>query len=417
MLENHPIFTNVKYRAIGMKQYIYNGSGSISMIPEICNMEGWKRILLVIDPGVLKAGSADGIINIVEEAGFDYEIFSEIKPNPLQEDIEKIGLPLYRKLNADVMIAIGGGSAMDSAKGIAMIGDTDLTIKEAHDKLYEISPFAPCPWETYPIIAIPTTAGTGSEVMRNAVISEPNGHKLVPMHDCITPAYAIEDPDLLATLPTHVAAATAMDALVQAIESYVSRAATDFSALCGLHAIELIGPNILQFVRNPADKEVADLISRGSMFSGFSWNGSFVGQIHACNHPITEILNISHGDSCAILLPWFVEWNGENSKHKFWKVHNAMYPNAQVGFEEFEIQALVEKLKKLNYDLNILDNLTMDTYVKVRGIADGCTDETCDLIIDSQFIPDLYAYPRRTSLDDMKKALKDVNRGKYIYKG
>lgn len=416
MMPNHPIFTDVKYKAFGVKQYIYQGSGSICMIPEICKGEGWNRVLLVIDPGVLKAGAADSIIKIVEDAGLEYRIFSEIKPNPHQEDVEKIGLPMYREMNADVMIAVGGGSTMDSAKGIAMIGDTDMTVKEAEEKLFGISPFFPCPWHTYPIIAIPTTCGTGSEVIRNAVISEPNGHKMVPMHDCILPNWAIEDPDLLASLPAHVAAATAMDALVQAIESYVSRAATDFSALCGLHAVELMGPVMVQYVRNPADPEIADLISKGAMYAGFSWNGSFVCQVHGCNHPITEMLHISHGDSCAILLPWFVEWNGENAKEKFWKVHNAMYPQEAVAFKEFKIDEFVQKLVKLNYDLNILNNMTMDEYVKWRGIAEGCTDETCEAIIDAQFEENMYTFPRKTSKEEMKKALKDVNRGKYIYK-
>ena len=416
ILLDHPIFTDVKYKAIGQKQYIYQGSGSVSMIPSICKGEGWKKVLLVIDPGVLRAGSADPVVRIVEDAGLEYKIFSEIKPNPHQEDIEKIGIPMYRELDADVIIALGGGSAMDSAKGIAMVGDTDMTIKEVEGKLFGMSPFVAVPWKTYPIIAIPTTCGTGSEVIRNAVISEPDGHKMVPMHDCILPAYAIEDPDLLASLPAHVAAATAMDALVQAIESYVSRAATDFSELCGLHAIELMAPVIVAYVRNPSDAKIADLISRGAMYAGFSWNGSFVCQIHGSNHPITEMLHISHGDACAIMLPWFVEWNGENAKEKFWKVHNAMYPLEAVEYQEFSIDDFVKKLMKLNYDLNIMGNLTMDEYVRSRGLAPGCTDETCEKIIDAQFMEHTYTFPRKTSKEEMKAALKNINKGKYMYR-
>ena len=157
---------------------------------------------------------------------------------------------------------------MDSAKGIAMMGDSGKTIDELEKILFDLDPHVATPWHTFPMICIPTTFGTGSEVIRNAVISDPTGHKLVPMHDCILPAYAIEDPDLMATLPAHVAAATAMDALVQAIESYVSRAATEFSELCALHAIELIGPNIVRYVRNPAEEGPADAVCRGAMFAG-----------------------------------------------------------------------------------------------------------------------------------------------------
>ncbi len=406
----------VRFRPFGQKQYIYQGSGSIRMIPEICKNAGWERALLVIDPGVLKSGAADSLIKIIEDAGITYKIFSEIKPNPHQEDIEKIGIPMYREMKADVLIAVGGGSTMDSAKGIAMVGDTDMTVKEANDELWKLSPIYDAPWRTYPLICVPTTCGTGSEVIRNAVISEPNGHKMVPMHDCILPAFAIEDPDLLAGLPAHVAAATAMDALVQAVESYVSTWATDFSALCGLHAAELLGPNIVAYVRKPGDPEIADKISRGAMFAGFSWNGTFPCQVHAANHPITEILHISHGDSCAIMFPWFVEWNGENAKEKFWKVHNVMYPLETVEFKDFKIADFVEKLKKLNYDLNIMNNMTMDEYVKWRGIAEGCTDETCQQIIDAQFPGNMPTFPRNTSKEDMVKAMIDINNGKYIYK-
>lgn len=406
-----------KYRPINVKGYVYVGKGSITMIPKICKDENWKKVLLVIDPGVLKAGGADGIIKVVEDAGLVYEIFSEIKPNPLQADIESIGLKMYREMKADAMIAVGGGSAMDSAKGIAMIGDSDMTIDQIEPILFNMSPNAPCPWKTYPMICIPTTCGTGSEVIRNAVITDVKGHKMVPKHDCILPQYAIEDPDLLATLPAHVAASTAMDALVQAIESYVCRAATEFSEMCALRAIELIGPNIVRYVRNPAEEDAADAICRGAMFAGFSWNCASIAQIHASNHPITELLHISHGDACAILLPWFVEWNGENKKEKFWKVYNAIWPTEMVTFKDFNLDLMVKKLMKLNYDLNIMNNMTMDEYAKWRGIEGGCPDELCDRIVDMQFAGrDLPSYPRKTSDDEMKKALRDVNHGKYIYK-
>ena len=405
-----------KYRPFGVKGYVYSGSGSISVIGKICNSEGWKKLLLVIDPGVLVAGGADSIIKTVEAAGLEYKIFSEIKPNPLQVDIETIGFPMYQEFGADAIIAVGGGSAMDSAKGIAMMGDSGKTIDELEKILFALDPHVATPWHTFPMICIPTTFGTGSEVIRNAVISDVTGHKLVPMHDCILPAYAIEDPDLMATLPAHVAAATAMDALVQAIESYVSRAATEFSELCALHAIELIGPNIVRYVRNPAEEGPADAICRGAMFAGVSWNCSSIAQIHACNHPITEVLHIAHGDACAILLPWFVEWNGENKREKFWKVYNAMYPLETVAYKDFDLNVLVKKLMKLNYDLNILNNMTMDEYAKSRGIEGGCPDELCDQIIDMQFAGrDLPQYPRKTSDAEMKKALRDVNHGKYIY--
>jgi alcohol dehydrogenase class IV len=408
-------FSAVKYPVMGQKSMVYQGSGAISMIKNICECEKWTKVLLVIDPGVLKVGGADNVIKTVEEAGLTYKIFSKIEPNPLAVDVEEVGLPMYRDMKADCMIAVGGGSTMDSAKGIAMIGDSDNDIVDCEKVSFTCNPYVDLPWHTYPIIAIPTTCGTGSEVIRNAVVTERNGHKGVLMHDCILPKYAIEDPDLLASLPAHVAASTVMDAFVQAVESYVSHAATPFSEACSLNAIQHLGPNLVKYVRNPADPVVANEISIGSMFQGMAWNGSFPCQVHGCNHPITEILHISHGDACAILLPWFVEWNGENAKEKFWKVYNTMYPEHQVAFADFEIADFVKKLMKLNYDLNILNNMTMDEYVKWRGTADGCTDETCKQIIEAQYGPS-YTAPRKTSKEQMTQALIDVNNGKYIYK-
>ena len=404
MEASHPAITNDRHRGFGIKQTVYQGSGCIKKIPDILEAENWKRVLIVAGPNVLKTESAGKIEEMLKKAGIYYEIFSKIVPNPLQTDIEEVGIPMYRNMKADVMLAIGGGSTMDSAKGIAMVGESGLNIKEATEKCYAINSYDPPPWKTYPMIAVPTTCGSGSEVIHNAVISEPNGHKLVPSHDCILPAYAVCDPDLLATLPLHVAAATAMDALVQGIESYFSLASSDFSEMMSLRAVEHIGPHIVPYYHNRAIPEHADAISKGCMYAGFAWNNSFVAQIHGSNHPITEILNISHGEACAILLPPFVEFNGVICKEKFWKVHNLMYPDQTVAKCDFEIDMFVKKLIQLNRDLNILDGKTMADY--------GCTEEIVDKMI-SPFSEKLYTFPRTTSKAQLKKIYMDVMNGKY----
>lgn len=399
------LFIKEKYKAFGVKQDIYQGSGCISMLPKIMDNEDWTRAQLVVDPGVLKAGGSEKIEELLKNSGVEYCIFSKIEPNPLEEDIEKTGIPMYREFGAQVLIAIGGGSTMDSAKGIALVGDSDQTVKEAAGDIVETDPFKPLPWKTYPMIAIPTTCGTGSEVIRNAVITEPNGHKMVPMHDALIPAYALCDPDLLATLPPHVAAASAMDALVQAVECYVSLAANDFSETMSLRAIELIGPNIIPYYYNRAIPEYADAMSKGCMYAGIAWNTSFVAQIHGSNHPITELLHISHGDACAILFPAFVEYNGAACKEKLRKVYNLMYPDHPVSKAEFEIKMLVDRLIMLNRQLNILNGKTMADY--------GCTEELVDKMV-SEFNPDLYTYPRTTTTQQLKDMYIRVMNGEYV---
>ena len=397
-----------KDKSFGVKQTIYQGSGSINKIPEILEAEDWTRVLLVADPGVLKVGGIAPFEKLLKDAGVEYQIFSKIEPNPLEKDIMEVGIPMFKEMNAQVMIAIGGGSTMDSAKGIAMVGESGLTVTEANDKALGTNPYFPLPWKTHPIIAVPTTCGTGSEVIRNAVITQPNGHKLVPAHDCILPQYAVCDPDLLATLPPHVAAATVMDAFVQAMEAYVSLGAIDFSDTMALRAIELIGPNIVKYYHNRAIPEVADAISKGCMYGGFAWNLSAPAQIHGSNHPITELLHISHGDACAILLPPFIEWNGVVAREKFWKVYNLVCPDAKVELKDFDIDMLVQKAIQINRDLNIMNGKSMADY--------GCTEATVEEMLEPFKSGEkrTTTYPRSTSYAQMKAMYMDVMNGKYL---
>ena len=402
---SNPFLAPDKYRGFGAKQTIHQGHGCISKIPEILEDEDWKRVLLCIGPTLIRNGTAQVFEDMLKSVGIIYEVFSEIKPNPLQTDIEGVGIPLFKKMNADVLLAIGGGSTMDSAKAIAMVGETNMGIKEANNKCMDIGPYKPPPWKTYPMIAVPTTCGSGSEVIRNAVISEPDGHKMVLMQDCILPAYAVCDPDLLATLPQQIAAATVMDALVQAVEAYFSLAANDFSETMSLRAVEHMGPHIVQYYHDRSIPEHADAISKGCMYAGMAWNNSFPAQIHGTNHPITELLDISHGEACAILYPPFIEWNSIACKEKFRKVHNLMYPGEPLTEADFDVEILVNKSIQLNRDLNIMNGKSMADY--------GCTEETVDRML-SDFRGTRYTFPRATDRDEMKKIYMDVMNGKYL---
>lgn len=390
------------FRPFGVSQSIYQGSGCISVIPEICGFEGWKRVLIVADPGVEKFGAVKPFEEILKKAGLEYCLFTNIAPNPLQETIEKEAIPMYKEFKADVILAIGGGSTMDSAKGIAIVGESDLSIKEAMD----IDADAKMPYKTFPIIAVPTTCGTGSECTRNAVISEPDGHKLVPKQNCILPQYAVCDPDLLASLPPHVAAATAMDALVQAVEAYVSLGANDFSEVMSLRATELMGQSIRQYYHNRSIKKYADMMSLGCMYAGIAWNLSGPAQVHGSNHPITEQLHISHGDACAILFPVFVEWNGTVCKDKFFKVYNLLCPEHPVDRCNFEVQMLVDELIQLNRDLNIMNG---------KSMADlGCTEETVELMLKNFPGWSKQFFPRTTTNADMKEMYMRVMNGEFL---
>jgi len=255
------------------------------------------------------------------------------------------------------------------------------------------------------MIAVPTTCGTGSETCKNAVISDKDENKLVPMHDSILPKYAVCDPDLLATLPPSVAATTGMDALVQAIEGYVSLGASDFSEIFALRAVELIGQAIRPYYANRANPKWANMMSLGCIYQGISWDHAGPAQNHGTNHPITTYLNIAHGDTCAILLPPFIEWNGLACKDKFHKVYNFMFPDKAIE-KGFEVQMLVDEAIKLNYDLNIMDRKTMADY--------GAELKTIDLILED--FHNLPSYPRTTTREDWKKIMIKVMNGEYVLK-
>jgi len=384
---------------VGVKQNIYQGSGSISVIPKILESESWERVMLVADPGVEKAGLIKTFEDMLKKAGVEYCLFTNIRPNPKAETVENEAVPMYREFKADVMIAIGGGSTMDTAKGVALIGESNLSVKELP---MAWNPF-PISHKTYPMVAVPTTCGTGSESCNNAVISGEDEFKFVPQSDAILPKYAVCDPDLLATLPESVAAASGMDALVQSIEGYVSLGANDMSEIFSLRAVELLGQAIRPYYANRAHPKWANMMSLGCLYNGIAWGLSKPAQNHASNHALTEKLHIPHGEAAAILLPPFIEWNGIACKDKFHKVYNLMFPDKAVK-NGFEIQMLVDEAIKLNKDLNIMGGKTL---------ADiGCDEKLIDVMLKN--FSSRPSYPRTTSKEDWKRILIKVMNGEYM---
>lgn len=338
-----------KYLQFGIMQRIYQGSGSIQMIPNILQTEGWKRAMLVVDPGLYKAGVIEPFEKMLKEAEVDYIVFDNVRPNPETVTIDGEAIPAFREFGGDVLIAVGGGSTMDTAKGVALVGDSGKKVMD----FIGIPPQVPVSHKTYPIIAVPSTAGTGSDVCRNAVICDENGFKLVPSHDCILPAYAVLDPDLLAGLPFHIAAATAVDALTHALESYTNMNANDFTELFSLHSLELIGDCIRPFVANPAVDEYANKMSLACMYAGFSLGIASIGQDHVITHPMgEEPFHMPHGDACAMAMPAVIEWNGLGCKEKYRKAYNAL-SKKNVSEGDFEVKMLIDWVIKLNRDLHL----------------------------------------------------------------
>lgn len=402
--------TQKQFLEFGIMQRLYQGSGCISKIPYILQVEGWRRVMVFADPYLYKAGIVKPIEDYLKNTdGVEYTVFTNIRPNPEVVTIEKEAIPACRNFKPDVILAVGGGSTMDTAKGVAIVGDSDSHVLEF--TIDKIQHNAKLPQRTYPMIGIPTTAGTGSEVCRNAVICDETGLKLVPSHDSILPIYALIDPDLLAGLPFPVAAATSVDALTHALETYTNMTSNDFTELFSLRALELIGEAIRPFVANPAVDEWADKMSLGSMYAGFSLGLASIGQDHVITHPMSEDpFHMPHGDACGMALPAVIEWNGLGCKEKYRKAYNAL-TKKNIDKNEFEVQMLVEWVVELNHDLHIADDKSFEEW----GYNDG---EVLELMLNHPIMKfgieanadhATCTYPRVTSREDFAFIIKRMN--------
>jgi len=394
----------------GIRQHLFQGSGVRKLLTGILEKEGWTRVMLIADPFLYEAGIIAPIEESVREAGAEYFVFSNVRPNPEVLTIEGEAIPAYKEFGgADVVIAVGGGSTIDTAKGVVIVGLSehkvlDFTIdKIKRDQKFEHKMPA--------FIAIPTTAGTGADTCVNAVISDENDIKLVIAHENILPGYSLMDPDLLAGLPFHVAAATSMDAFTHALESLTNRNANDFTILHSLRSLELIGESIRPFVANPADKENANKMSLACMYAGFSLGQASIGQVHILTHPIGEDpFHLPHGDACAMVTPAVIEYNGLAAKELYRKAYNALTKEG-LSPEEFDVQYLIDWVVDINCDLGIAQNKSFEewNYNDGEPLQKILDHPITQLAIRINSPAEICEYPRITTLKDFEYIVKRTN--------
>lgn len=396
----------------GLEQKYYQGPGSIKALPHILETEGWKRVMLVADPDLYKAGVIEPIEQMLKDMdGVEYFVFTDLVPNPEARTIDEKATPAYQDFNADVMIAVGGGSTMDTCKGVAIAGDSGKSCVSPEFLIGGWDPHKPYPHHTYPMIAIPTTAGTGSDVCRNAVICNYDGEKVVPSHDSILPRYSLMDPDLLAGLPFSVAAATSLDTLTHALETYTNRRGNDFTDLFALRSLELVGEAIREFVSDPADPDAANKMSLACMYAGFSLGIASIGQDHVITHPMSEEpFHMPHGDACGMALPAVIEYNGVACREKYRKAYNAL-TKKNVAPEDFDVQMLIDWVVELNRDLHTAKDMTFEEW----GYND---DDVLDLMmrhpimvygIENNKTSERNEYPRMTTEKDYRNIIRRMN--------
>ena len=325
----------------------YHGHGAIeNIVPEI-KARGFKKILVCTDPDLLKFGVTQKVTSLLDKAQIEYQIYSQIKANPTIENV-KDGVVACKNYGADAIVAIGGGSAMDTSKAIAII----ITNEEFSD-VRSLEGVAPTTKPCLPIIAVATTAGTAAEVTINYVITDVEKKRkfvCVDPHDM--PVVAIVDPDMMASMPKGLTASTGMDALTHAIEGYITKGAWAMSDMFHIKAIELISSSLRGAVNN--DPDGREGMALGQYIAGMGFSNVGLGIDHSMAHTLSAYYDVPHGVACAMLLPIAMEYNKEYSGTKYKDIARAMgVKNVDAMSEEEYRNAAINAVKQLSVDVGI----------------------------------------------------------------
>ena len=329
----------------------YHGKGAIQEIAGEVTSRGLKKALLCTDPDLLKFGVTKKVTDVLDAAGLAYQVYSEIKPNPTIENV-KDGVEAAKAAQADYIIAIGGGSSMDTAKAIGII----VTNPEFAD-VRSLEGTADTKNPSKPIIAVPTTAGTAAEVTINYVITDVEKNRkfvCVDPHDI--PVVAIVDPDMMASMPKGLTAATGMDALTHAIEGYITKGAWELSDMFHLKAIEIIAKSLRGAVENtPEGREGMAL---GQYIAGMGFSNVGLGIVHSMAHGLSALYDTPHGVACAIILPTGLEYNKPVAGKRYRAIGKAMQvPGIDNMTDEEAADATIAAVKQLSLDVGIPQNL------------------------------------------------------------
>ena len=349
----------------------YHGHGAIeNIVPEI-HARGFKKALVCTDPDLIKFGVSTKVIDLLTKNNISFEVYSNIKANPTIENV-KGGVEACKKAGADFIVAIGGGSAMDTAKAIGII----ITNPEFSD-VRSLEGVAPTKKPCLPIIAVATTAGTAAEVTINYVITDVEKKRkfvCVDPHDM--PIVAIVDPDMMASMPKGLTASTGMDALTHAIEGYITRGAWEMSDMFHLKAIEIIGKNLRKAVEN--DPDGREGMALGQYIAGMGFSNVGLGIDHAMAHTLSAYYDVPHGVACAMLLPISMEFNKDvtGTKYKDIAVALGVKGTENMTIEEYR-NAAIEAVKKLSVDVGIPTKCEKITEDDLDSLATDALKDAC----------------------------------------
>ena len=357
---------------IVLNETSYHGAGAVNSIPDEVKVRGFKKAFVCSDPDLIKFNVTKKVTDVLDKAGLAYEIYSNIKPNPTIENVQT-GVEAFKASGADYIIAVGGGSSMDTAKAVGII----ITNPEFAD-VRSLEGVAPTKKPCVPIIAVPTTAGTAAEVTINYVITDVEKKRkfvCVDIHDI--PIIAVIDPDMMSSMPKSLTAATGMDALTHAIEGYTTKAAWEMTDMFHLKAIEIISNSLRGAVENTP--EGRDGMALGQYIAGMGFSNVGLGIVHSMAHALGAVYDTPHGVANAILLPTVMEYNAPFTGDKYKYIAKAMGVEGvdDMSQEEYR-QAAVDAVRKLSADVGIpadLKEIVKDedvAFLSESAYADAC---------------------------------------------
>ncbi len=368
------------------------GAGAIKEIAPEAKARGFSKAFVCSDPDLIKFGVTQKVLDILDNAGLAYEVYSEIKPNPTIENVQT-GVEAYKKSGADYLIAIGGGSSMDTAKAIGII----IENPEFED-VRSLEGVAPTKKKSVPIFAVPTTAGTAAEVTINYVITDAEkNRKMVCVDPKDIPVVAFVDPEMMASMPKGLTAATGMDALTHAIEGYITAGAWELSDMFHLKAIEIIACSLRNAVANTPEGR-ADM-ALGQYIAGMGFSNVGLGIVHSMAHPLGALYDTPHGVANAIILPTVMEYNAEATGDKYKYIAQAMGVQGTENMSQEEYRkAAINAVRQLSEDVGIPKDLK--EIVKAEDIpflAQSAYDDACRP-----------GNPKETSVEDITKLYQSL---------
>ena len=379
------------YRFV-LNETSYHGAGSISAVPKEVKARGFKKVFTVTDPDLIKFGISKKVTDLLDKENIAYDVYSDVKANPTIENVQH-GVEEFKKSGADCIVAIGGGSAMDTSKAIGII----INNPEFADvrSLEGVSPTTkPC----VPIIAVPTTAGTAAEVTINYVITDVEKKRkfvCVDTHDI--PVVAVVDPEMMSSMPASLTAATGMDALTHAIEGYITKGAWEMSDMFHIKAIEIIAKNLRDAVKNdPAGREGMAL---GQYVAGMGFSNVGLGVDHSMAHTLSAYYDMPHGKACATLLPTVMEYNAPCTGEKYRDIAKAMGVKGTENMSQEEYRkAAIDAVKQLAEDVGI--TLSLKGVIKEEDVHALAVDAFADACRPGN--------PRDTSVEEIEALYRSL---------